>query len=274
RIDVPQRIITIAPNAAETICALGACDRIIGVSKFCVYPPELGNRPLVGGLFDPDLEKIIALRPDLVVLRGRSESLQRMCRDRGIAVYEDKTDTFDGVGRCAGELGERLGLTSEARRVVRGFRERLAAIRQRTRGLPRPRVFLTVARRPDRLAGLLTTGRGTFLDEMIDLAGGVNAFGRLDMRYPQVSTEGILAARPDVIIELMPEVTLTPALRRRMLDQWKSLSTLPAVAGGRIHFLTDDHCLIPSLRYVEIVEKVSRLLHPAAAAAADRRSPR
>ena len=259
---VPHRIVTIAPNSAEIVCELGACDRIVGVSKFCVHPPELRDRPRVGGLFDPDLEKIAALRPDLVVIRGRIESLDALCKRRGIAVYHDETATLGGVTVCVMELGKRLGLAEKAASVSADFRRRLQVIRRRVADRPKPRVLLTLSRPPDRLGNVLTAGRGSFLDEMLEIAGGKNVFGDLEMRYPQVSAEGIVAHRPEVIIEIMPDVTLTPELRRAMLDQWRKLGAIPAVANERIHFLTDDHALIPSLRYVEIVEKVSRILHP------------
>lgn len=258
----PRRIVTIAPNAAEIICALGACDSIVGVSKFCVYPPELRSRPRVGGLFDPDLEKIIALRPDLIVLRGRSESVEQLAAERRIAVYRDETEALPDVEVTILELGRTLGRTKEADQLVERFRGRIDAIRRRVAGEPRPRVLLTISRQPDRLANLLTTGKGTFLDEMLEIAGGVNVFGHLEMAYPQVSPEGILARRPEVIIELMPEVKLTAQLRRSMLDQWTSLRSIPAVRDSRVFFLTDDNALIPSPRYVEIIEKVSRILHP------------
>lgn len=260
-----KRIITIAPNSAEIICALGACDAIIGVSKFCVHPPELKGRPHIGGLFDPDLEKIVALRPDLVVLRGQSESVERLCRQRGISIYHDKTDTLAGVENCIVELGRLLGRSNEATAMVEKFRGRVEAVRKRTANRPRPRVLLTVSRQPDRLANLLTAGRGTFLTEMLNIAGGVNIFGNLDIAYPQVSLESIVARRPEVILELMPEVELTPARKQQMVEQWRAIGSLPAVTEGRVFFLTDDHCLIPSPRYVEIIEKVSRLLHPEAA---------
>ena len=259
---IPKRIITIAPNSAEIICALGACDRIVGVSKFCVHPPELKERPRVGGLFDPDLEKIITLRPDLVVLRGQSESVEQLCDELGVPVYRDRTEKLDDVATCIRDLGRRLGYVRKAEALVKEFHARLDAIRQRVKDKPRPRVLLTVSRQPDRLANILTTGRGTFLDEMLDVAGGVNVFGHLDMAYPQVSGEGIITHRPDVIIELMPEVRMTAALKDQMLEQWKQLGSIPAVSNERIHFLTEDHCLIPSLRYGEIINKVSRLLHP------------
>ena len=258
----PRRIITIAPNSAEIICALGVCDAIVGVRKFCVYPPELTGRPRVGGLFDPDLEKIVALRPDLVVLRGRNESVEQLCRNRNISVYEDKTETLKDIETCIAELGERLCRGEQAAEVVKRFRARLDAIRKRTANRPRPRVLLTISRQPDRLGNVLTSGKGTFLDEMLDIAGGENVFSHLDMAYPQVSTESIMAHRPDVIIELMPEIELTPALKEQMVRQWHQLGTIPAVARDRIYFLTDDHSLIPSLRYVNVIEKVSRLLHP------------
>jgi len=258
----PSRIITIAPNSAEIICALGACDRIVGVSKFCVYPPELKTRSRTGGLFDPDLERIVSLRPDLIVLRGKSESLEGLCRKHGIELYHDETDTLAGVEQCIHELGKRLGLSKKAASLASEFRTRLKEIEARTANRKKPRVMLTVARQPDRLVNLLTTGKGTFLDEMISLAGGVNVFGDLDMRYPQVSAEAIIAHRPDVIIELMPEVDFTPGLRKKLLDQWKVLGPIPAIANGRVYFVNDDHCLIPSPRYHQIIEKISRLLHP------------
>ncbi len=258
----PKRIITIAPNSAEIICALGACDAIIGVSKFCVHPPELQGRPRIGGLFDPNLEKIVMLRPDLVVLRGQNESVERLCCQRGISVYRDKTDTLAGVETCIVELGRLLGRSNEAAAMVKKFRGRIEAVRKRTANRPRPRVLLTVSRQPDRLANLLTTGRGTFLTEMLDIAGGINIFGNLDMAYPQVSLESIVARRPEVILELMPEVKLTPTRKQQMVEQWRTIGALPAVTAGRVFFLTDDHCLIPSPRYVEVIEKVSRLLHP------------
>ena len=262
--DCPQRIITIAPNSAEIICALGAGDRIVGVSKFCVFPPELRDRPRVGGLFDPDLEKIIALQPDLLVLRGKNESVEHLGDRLGVPIYRDRTEMLGDVEICIMELGRRLGRTAQARGLVKEFRRRLRAVRGRTQGRPKPRVLLSVSRQPGRLADILTTGKGTFLAEMLDLAGGVNVFGHLDMAYPQVSREAIVVQRPEVIIELLPELELDAALQRQMLNQWKALGPIPAVANERVYFLTDDHALIPSPRYVEIIEEVSRLLHPEA----------
>jgi iron complex transport system substrate-binding protein len=108
----------------------------------------------------------------------------------------------------------------------------------------------------------MTAGRGTFLDEMIEIAGGVNVFGDVEMRYPQVSPEAVLAKQPEVIIELLPEVDVTAELEAQLRQQWRELGPLPATKNDRVFFLNDDHCLIPSPRDHVIIEKVARILHP------------
>jgi iron complex transport system substrate-binding protein len=95
----PSRVIAIGPSAAEVICALGACDAIVGVDRFTNYPPELGNRSRIGGLFDPDLERIATMHPDLNVLRGRNDSIEKLASSLGVPVYLDQTDSIPGVER-------------------------------------------------------------------------------------------------------------------------------------------------------------------------------
>lgn len=258
----PQRIVAIGPNSAEVICALGACDRLVGVSKYCVYPPELLRRPQVGGLFDPDLERIITLRPDLIVTRGRSEAIRKLSANLGVAVYEDESDSFAGIETCVRDLGRLLDRAEEAEATVAAFRAGLDGCRQRVLGRPRPRVMVTISRRADGLRDVLTTGRGTFLTEMVEAAGGVNVFGNVDARYPQVSVESIVARRPEVIIELMPEAELSHSLALDVQRQWEVLPGIPAVKSGRVHVVTEAHALIPSPRCVDLVEVISRLVHP------------
>ncbi len=257
----PQRIITIGPNAAEIICGLSACDRIVAVDKFCVYPPELLDRPRIGGLFDPDLEKIVTLRPDLVVLRGHSQTVTDLCNQLNVPIHLDRTEKLADIVTCIKELARIVGLQESGRALAEEFERRLNAIRKRVAGRPRPRVLLTISRRPDRIANVLTSGKGTFLDEMVEIAGGVNVFGHVDMAYPQVSAESIVAQRPEVIIELLPELKMTKAMKRQMRAQWMQLGSIPAALKGQIWFVTDDNALIPSPRCVEIIDKISRILH-------------
>lgn len=258
----PQRIVAMGPNSAEIICALGACDAIVGVSKFCVFPPVLATRPKVGGLFDPDLEAIAGLRPDLVVLRGRSDSLARSCEQWEVPTYADPSDSLDDVERAIEELGLRLERQAAARSLIATFRSRIAAIRARVADQRRVRVLLTVSRQAGSLANLLTTGPGTFLHEAIEIAGGENVFGDLDMRYPQVGPEAIVAKNPEFIVELMPGASESDDRLGEAWGVWAPLSTVHAVRTRSIAVIPDDNALIPSPRYVDIIERLSELLHP------------
>ena len=258
----PSRIVTLAPNAAEMICALGAESAVVGVSRFCLYPESLRDRPRVGGLFDPNLERIISLRPDLLVLRGRSEALEQMCHDRGIAVYYDQTERLRDVPKNLRALGKLLGRPDQAEALARDFDAQVSTLQARYADVPPVRVLVTISRRPAELANLLTTGKGTFLDEALTAVGGRNIFGHVDAPYPQVALEDIVARRPEVIIELMPEAELDAEGRQRCVTQWQQLPTLPAVRAGRVHVVTTDHALIPSLRFPQVMAELGRLLHP------------
>jgi iron complex transport system substrate-binding protein len=142
---------------------------------------------------------------------------------------------------------------------------RIDAIRTRVKDRPRPKVLLVISRDINQVSKILTSGQGTFIDEMIRIAGGTNVFGHLEMDYPEVSAESILVQQPQVIIEIMPERALTEQEREAMIDQWAAIGPLPAVQRRAVHFLTRDNAenaLIPSPRYVEVIELVSRWLHP------------
>lgn len=259
---IPQRIIALAPSTVEIIAALGETRRLVAVGDFCAWPPESVALPRVGGLFDPDLEAIVRLHPDLLVLRGRNDDLERLCRDRGIRIYQDPTERFDDIYRTLHELGDLLDRRAAADTAERDLRRRLDRIAAAVAGRPRPRVFLTIARNPDSLANILTAGRRTFVHEVITCAGGDNVFADLVMDYPQVSPEAILAARPDVIIEAMPESEPSPELSARVKALWAGLGPLPAVRQDRVFVLTDDNALVPSPRIVDVIARVARWLHP------------
>lgn len=262
RPSTPRRIVTIAPNAAEIIVALGESRRLVAVDKFCTWPDELAALPRVGGLFDPDLEAIVRLQPDLLILRGRNATLERLCADKNIAVYLDPTERLADIHTTIGRLGEMLGCASAAGKLQQRMRDRLDRIAAAIAGRPRPRVFITIARKPDSLADILTAGRGTFVDEIVTLAGGENVFAHVAMNYPQISLEAIVAAAPDVIIEAMPEAEPSDELLDGTPRLWQQLGPVPAVRNGRIFLLTDDHALIPSPRVVEIIAKIAGWLHP------------
>jgi iron complex transport system substrate-binding protein len=215
--------------------------------------------PRVGGLQDADLERILTLRPDLVVLRGRQEKLEALCRTRGIRVYHDPTETLADLYRAIEHLGGLADEPEAADRLTRRLQSNLDAVKQRVAGRVPVPVVLTI-RSPDRLADVTTVAQGSYLHELIELAGGRNVFGELEVAYPQVTVEEIVARRPDVILEAAPGADT--ATTEGMPGQWRSLTAVPAVRTGRIHVIREDFALIPSPRVVQVAEKLVALLHP------------
>lgn len=264
----PKRIITIAPNTAEIVCELGAFDRLVAVSRYCEHPPRLADLPKIGGPRDLDLETILALKPDLVMLRGSYDVLEKLCRDHDIRTYHDPTETLDDLERTIVEIGDLLGLSERAAEIVSRVREELADVRRSVKGLPKPRV-LFIMRSPDQLANLTTVARGSYLSELIALAGGENIFKDQDAPYPLVGLEEILGRQPEVIIESLFDTKDTPDLRERVLEQWRAVGSIPAVRTGRIHVLTTDYAMVPSPRAVRMATDLVKIIHPEVAVDAE-----
>jgi iron complex transport system substrate-binding protein len=259
----PERVVAFAPSSVEIIAALGATDRLVGVGSFCTFPPEVAALPRLGGLFDPDLEALLRLKPDFVVLRGANNSVEELCKAHGIRIYRDRTESLDEMYATIRELGRHLDRAEAADAIVTGIEARLDKIAAAVAGRERPRVFVSVARRDvQSLAGIMTAGAGSFVNDIVTRAGGENVFGAIASVYPDVSPEAILAARPEVILELLPEAEPDPKLDATVRDVWSKLGRMPAVTTGRVHVLTGDHVLIPSPRVVETVATLARLLHP------------
>ena len=254
----PRRVIATAPSNVEIVCALGAGERLVGVSPYVTYPPTVHDLPKVGGIQDPDLEAILALRPDLVILRGRNVHLERLCAENGIRLYDDQTDSLPSLFVTIRELGDLLDLPQEARKVGDALRARLEAVRTAAAARPRLRVLLTL-RSPDKLGSMTTVGKGSYLNAVVELAGGKNVFGDLEVAYPQISLEEIVVRQPEVIIEAMPGEVIDDARRRQLLAQWKAVGTLQAAQSGRIHYLTENYVLIPSPRAAQLAEKLEAL---------------
>ncbi len=255
---VPQRIIATAPNNVEIICELGAEKRLVGIGQYTTFPPQVLELPRVGGIRDPDLEKILALKPDLVVLRGRNIHLEQLCDRNSIPLYFDKTDSLPSLFVTIKELGEVLDLESKATQLSQSMNKELERIRKSVPKSNRPTVLLTI-RNPDKLSGITTVAQGSFLNSVIEIAGGNNVFSDLEIAYPQVSLEDIIARQPDIIIEAMPGEENTPEFKDKLTKQWKDLGLIKAATSNQVHVLTEDYLLIPSPRVVLLANKLHHI---------------
>lgn len=258
----PQRIISLVPALTEMLYAVGAGPQVVAVSSFDEYPPDVKTLPRVGALLDPDTERIIALKPDLLITYGSQVDLQAQMKRAGIPTYDYRHAGLAHILVTITELGDRTDHSTEARRVVAGLEARLAAVRARVAGRHRPRTLLVFSREPKTLRNLYASGGRGFLDDMLAIAGGDNVFSAIDKESVQVSTETILAFAPDVILELRPADIPDGQPLRDELASWARLASVPAVRRQRVHFIAGRDVTVPGPRVAESVERMAAALHP------------
>lgn len=258
------RIISLVPAATEMLFAMGAGPDVVGVSSFDRYPAEVAALPRVGALVDPDFERILTLRPTLVIVYESQEDLISRLDRASVAMYRYRHTVEDGMGgvpRTLRALGARVGRAAEAESVAAAIERDLADVRARVGTRPRPSTALVFGREPGTLRGVYVSGGVGFLHEMLDTAGGRNVFGDVHRENLQASTEMMLARAPDVIIELRTSAG-TPEHLADELAVWNRLPGLPAVKNDRVHILTDPELSIPGPRIAEAARALLAILHP------------
>lgn len=256
----PRRIISLIPAATEMLFALGVGGRIAAVSSFDRFPPEVARLEKVGALLDPNLEKILSLKPDLVIVYHSQADFRRQLDRAGVPTYiyshaglADVTATIRSVSRRigSGERGDALASRIETE---------LEIIRKRVAGKRRPRTLIVFGRENYSLRGIYASGGTGFIHDMVTLAGGDNVFADVKREAVQATTELILSRRPEVIVELRAD-PLTREEERKELAVWGQLTSVPAVRNGRVHLIVDARTVIPGPRVAEGVEVIRRTLH-------------
>lgn len=256
-------IISMSPNITETLFALGQGNRIIAVSSYCDYPPEVESLPDVGGYIDPNLEKITMLDPELIILPGKHEKVAALAKQNGFPVLHAHMDSLATIHDGITRLGEALECPDEATELWHRIQSELDAIRAAVEGRTRPKVLLINTRSNLDLNNLFTVGSRSFLSEMLDVAGGENLFGDEAVDYFEASKESVVVRAPDVIIECHAGEGLSDEELQRYRDDWNALPSLPAVESGRIYLFEESYALRPGPRIALIAAQFARWLHPA-----------
>jgi iron complex transport system substrate-binding protein len=259
----PSRIISVIPAVTEMLFALGAGPQVVAVGTFDQYPPDVAKLPRVGALLDPDVERILSLRPDLVVVYESQTDLRRQLERASVPTFVYKHAGLADITATIRQLGTRIGRDAEAAATIGRIDDHLQAIRKRVQGRPRPRTLLVFDRDALALRGIYASGGVGFLQDMLDVAAGENVFADVQRQSLQATTELILARRPDVIIEFRSG-TLSPEQRSKEIAVWGSLPSVPAVRSGRITIVTDQRAVVPGPRVAEGTELIARALHPEA----------
>jgi iron complex transport system substrate-binding protein len=250
-----KRVVSLGPSTTETLFAIGAGDRAVGRSRWCDWPPEATKLPAVGGI-EPDVEAIVALRPDLVVgpSGGWSARLSETLAARGIQTwFPGEIRTLAGVDAMVLALGDKTGDNDGALRVVAGLRAREAAIDRAVQGLPRPRVLLVVQFSP-----VIAAGPDSFAGDLVAHAGAVDAVTG-GGAWPAIGFERVVEMDPDVVVDATMGPDDGPTRITRDATGWKLVR---AVREGRVVPLTDPRALRPGPRVAEGLAVLARALHP------------
>jgi iron complex transport system substrate-binding protein len=259
RVTVParvERIISLAPNLTEIVYAIGAGDRLVGDTSYCNYPPAAALVAKVGDTLHPSVERIIALRAQVVLVSTASqlEAFTKELAAHQIAVYVTDPHDLERVFASIERLGVVLGEPERANELVISLRNRTATVESAIRSHPSLRVFYQVSDHP-----LYTAGRDSFTTDLIRRAGGVSVTADVPGAWPRYSDESALAARPDVII-----LPTGGSMSNANSEVAEPLRRSPAVIAGRVYKVNEDYLSRPGPRLVDGLEELAKALHPEA----------
>lgn len=251
QVSVPQkaaRIVSLAPSVTETLFAVGAGDSVVGVTTFCDYPQEAAAVEKVGDTQRPSIERIISLKPDLVIASTSSqlETFVNRLSSLGVPVFVSNPRDLEGVVRSVETIGEVTGRVDAGKALAAALRSRIDSVKRRIDGLTRPRVLLILGGEP-----LITVGGTTFANDLIEAAGGRSISADQRGEYPQFSLETAIAKQPEVILLQNGNEGLPDRLKQT-----------PAARTGRVYRLDDALILRPGPRLVDGLELMSERFHP------------
>lgn len=249
-----------APSITEILFELGLGSRVVGISRFCNYPAATAAIPRVGGVIDPNIEAILILKPDLFIQLQGNNSISPALQRLGIDTLSVDHKTISGILQSIPTTGRACGAELAADAMAADLQARIDRIRGKTAGRRRPKVLLSVMRNfgSGRLEDIYVAGNDGYFDEMIDIAGGKNIFGDVNVRYPVVSAESIIKADPEIIIDILPGMDDDDA--RSAAADWQKLGTIKAAAHGKVYCLHASFASVPGPRFVLLLEKMAGLL--------------
>ena len=254
--DNPTRIIALAPSITEIIYDLGQEKRIVGVTQYSTYPLEAGSLPRVGSYVRLDIEKIVALKPDLCLATkdGNPKHIVDKIVSLGIPVYVVNPRNLQQIMDTITRLGSLLHAEQAAADLVSDMAKRIGRIQaQVKRGSYKPRVFFQIDAEP-----LFSAGTDTFIHELIELAGGINTTAG-DVSYPRYSWEDIIVLQPDIVLISSMAGGLAPEY---LVNSWKRWNLLSAVKNDRIFVVDAELFDRPTPRLVDGLEVIAAIIHP------------
>lgn len=255
----PQRIISTAPSITETLFAMGLGPRVVGVTIFCKYPAQAAQLPKIGSYLQPDVETIVALRPDLVIVQQLTNRLVSQLTALHIPHVEVESDNLTELYAGTRAIGKATGAAAEAEKLIASMQRELAQVRAAGARTRKPTVAFIVEHHPGQLEGLIVGGGKSYLSDLLEIAGGANIFAGAATPYPNISLEEILSRDPDFILELTAENGLS---QQEVTALWQPRRSLRAVRDGHVYAVPAGPIVIPGPRAPQAARILLHRLHP------------
>ena len=263
-----ERIVSLSPNATEILHGIGAFDRVVAVSTYCEYPPEVAKLPRVGGWTNTNLEQVLVLDPDLVILSDAQAPLvEGRLHALGVETLVVGSQSLEDIYKAIDAIGRAVGNPQEAKRLGDSMRSELSAIEAAVRGRPRPRTLVVVDRLPGTLRDVYIATRGSYLTTLVEIAGGNPITPEAPHNYTQISAEALVVFDPEVVFDMVQALNApvtVPGMSELAEDLtavWRTIE-IQAVKDGRIYPLTDKRLVHPSQFAVQAAWEMARRLHP------------
>jgi len=259
----PRRIISASPSITEILYGVGAFDRVVAVTEYDTYPPAVKSLPRIGKFENSDLERIAVLRPDLVMfIQAQAPFIEPQLRQLGIRYLAVPSRSLQDVFGAIDLIGKATGHEAGARDLAAHVQMRLDRVGAEARGFPRRRVLLVVDRTPGTLRDLYAATQGSFLCDLVEIAGGECVAAKEQAGYGKISKEAIVALAPDIVIDFVHGTN--SRLGEDAQAVWRDLPELRAVREGHVYPVHDEFIPHPSQLVADTAELFFRLIHPQA----------
>ena len=257
-----QRVISTSPAITEILFAIGAGDRVVGVTDFCNYPEEACRLPSIGGPLNPSTETWITLKPDLIIIQDDSEVIQKNAKIFEIPSLTVSVNNLNNILNSIQIIADSLHMPQAGHQLAIKIKTKIEGYRTHLKKIKPRQVLMLLSDTNDPSRDLYAVGRDTFLNELLTIAGGENVLPDTMARYPKVSKEYIIAKSPEIIIEVGPKSNLSKEETLARKKTWGKFSTLRAVKDDKLYFISADYILIPGPRLLNILDDFTRTIHP------------
>jgi len=261
----PHRIVSVAPSITEILFALGAGDQVVGDTNYCNYPEAAKTKAKIGGFTTPSIEAILKLAPDLVLMTNARPDIAQLLRDSGNKdVVVVKPDNIAGIYQSIQTIADKIGASDRGKALIQSIDKDIHQAPASGARTPKPKVLFVVGRTLGKVSDLIVVGNGTYLSELIELAGGANVAADTIGLYPHFSTEELIHRDPDIIVDMGVvdmgnSEKLNEAQKRQVQQLWKQYPFLRAVQHDAVYPVSAEYFVTPGPRVGQAVRDLRKI---------------